>query len=154
MTIPTDQFHDLVEIFAAVIAGIMFSEKLGPFKAVRETLALAGFLTTAEKKYGDNTTVQQIIKHMKDESADAKNHPPQNIKLGEGSVDTHGILTRIAEVNTILADSPDAAGVKQFLYELAEAVANASGSGFLGLGQKISPQETEFLQGLKQTLGI
>lgn len=43
---------------------------------------------------------------------------------------------------------------KQFLYHLAEQIANAAGEGQFGTGQKISPAEEKVLQTLKATLGV
>lgn len=44
--------------------------------------------------------------------------------------------------------------VKNFVFDLAERVTSASGSGLFGTGQKVSEGEAEFLNNLKGKLGL
>lgn len=46
----------------------------------------------------------------------------------------------------------ESSAFKKFIVNVAEAMANASGSGFLGMGTKLSPRETEAINQIKKAL--
>jgi hypothetical protein len=63
-------------------------------------------------------------------------------------------LRNIALLLDTKATREEAEAYKRFLYEVAEKVAEASGEGFLGTGEKTSDAEYEFLVRLSETLGL
>jgi hypothetical protein len=70
-------------------------------------------------------------------------------------VDVNNLLMQIAQVNPILAEAGEAGGqVKVFLYEMAGSVIAAAGTGIFGTGERVTAGEAQFLDALRQTLGL
>ncbi|EKD81717.1 MAG: hypothetical protein ACD_39C01672G0003 [uncultured bacterium] len=116
---------------------------------LREILSVKSFLTSAMDKYKNLELLQEVIKEL----ANACNSRQEIIK---DDFNTYKNLEPAVErANQILSDKAtydEACAMRAFAYELAFEVANAAGDGFLGMGTKLSAEETEFLHELKRHL--
>ncbi len=129
-------------MFGAIKAGgIHFSASM------RESGAAAKYLANSQNTYKDNLVIQGIIRSlskMRGQKPDLRTLDPEEVMKG------------VDEINPILDAAPMQQGVqtKDFLYGLAEAVVNASGSGFMGSGERVSEGEAKFLADLKAHLSV
>jgi hypothetical protein len=64
------------------------------------------------------------------------------------------VIVRAIATVTQKASKKDAGEYLYFVHDIAERVAYASGEGFLGTGEKLSPKEKAFLDELRTALGI
>jgi hypothetical protein len=153
MSIGPDVIDQILDVIKYVVAGVMGADpRSGPFKMVREMGALAGFLRESSEQFKDNPLVSQVISALTakpDEDAGSQAGQPEPVTLS-----ITDILGKADSLNSLLASIPGGDDVKRFIYQLAEKIASASGSGLFGSGPKISGQEANFLERLKNTLGI
>jgi hypothetical protein len=119
------------------------ADGITPLGLIRESAAVAGFLTEAQDKYTDNLLVLLVIDRQDD---------IDKTLLEDRSYDD--LLAMVDDLGGMLLDDADSAGYKQFLLDVAEKTANAAGGGAFGSGVKVSPQEAEFIAYLKQRLGV
>lgn len=65
------------------------------------------------------------------------------------------VMSKVDEMMSLLeAKGEQGAQTKAFLYGLAETMVSASGSGFMGAGERINEAEARFLVDLKEHLKI
>ncbi|MCE1247945.1 MAG: hypothetical protein LWY06_14980 [Firmicutes bacterium] len=64
------------------------------------------------------------------------------------------LIKRAVEITKTKACKKDAGEYLYFIYDIADRVVNASGEGFLGTGEKVSPKEKEFLEEFRNLLGL
>jgi hypothetical protein len=137
---------------APVLAGMGVSKAdFGMISFLREFKALIEGTLELKTKYASNELVQAVISTY--EKKDAA--PPE--ESGEGGVSAEQILAELRQIAGIVdakASADEARGFKAFLYEIADRVANASGEGFFGTGEKVSDKERAYLGQLKTALGL
>jgi hypothetical protein len=138
-----DAQAELMALPALIIGVMMKVDGPGFLKGWREATAGLDYFGTALERFNDNAAVLRVLAHMEQEL-------PGDI----GQIDYDDILVRADRVDMLLAGSADAPGYKQFIYELAEAVAAASGAGLLGRGPKVSEREALFLAELRAHLRL
>ena len=134
--------NELLELPALIIGVMMKVDGPGFLKGWREASAGLDYFGAALERFNDNAAVLRVLANMEREL-------PGDI----GQIDYDDVLARAGRVDLLLAGTADAPGYKQFIYELAEAVAAASGAGLFGRGEKISEREALFLAELKARLG-
>jgi hypothetical protein len=138
----------VVPTLMQVIAGITKSSDAGFIGKFKEIGAISGFLSEAAEKFKDNGIILGILGALtspRDELA----------KLDLKNLNVSDVLNNVGGLNDVLKDSGEqGTQVKQFVVDLAEKVANASGSGFFGGGEKVSAGEQQFLTDLKSKLGL
>lgn len=131
---------------------------LGIVSAAIEMAAMSKEFVSASKKYPNNSIIQAIFSDeaikggaLKMEKPDIK---PEDVMSG-------ALLdSAIADINNSIAivepkaTAEEVTEYKQFIYDCADAVANAAGSGLFGSGAKISEKEAVALDKLKTALGI
>jgi hypothetical protein len=130
----------LLDAAAEVLVAAVAAERTGPIQYFREIMAAGRYLYDARRRYRDNALVQDLFSHAEE----------RNVDLDE--VTREKLLKRIEEVGSIVHDDAEGTEFKRFLLELAERVAEASRSGLFG--RRLSPNETVFLDQLKERLGL
>ena len=123
----------------------------GVVSFAKEFAALIRAVIGAKEKYPSNQLIQSLVAEFekKDQSAPADS--------GEGKKSQEDMLADLGKVAALVdtkAAGDEARGFKTFLVDLSEQVANASGEGFLGFGEKVSDKERDYLQKLRTTLSV
>jgi|GEM_PF-6923399 hypothetical protein len=139
---------ELVALAQQVAAQTMLASGATIFGKWRETQALKTFLDTAKSRYATSDLVAHIADRLKGSAS---------FNFGgydRQAPDVNGVMARVAELDTLCAGFPDVVEVKRFFYDLAEQIANASGEGLFGTGERINSREAIYLQTLRQTLGL
>ncbi len=119
------------------------ADGITPVGLLKESSAVAGFLGKAQDKYANNLLVLLVI--------DGQNNIDKTL-LENRSYDD--MLAMVDDLAGMLRDDQDTPGYKQFLIEVAQETANAAGGGMFGSGVKVSPQEAEFIEYLRQRFGV
>jgi hypothetical protein len=151
MPFTQDQLSAAGELPVIIIQGVITVDGTTYSSIVREMMAVAKFIDEAQIKYADNLLVQAALMRFIDESG--------NIDTGLDSekveyIPEGDVLQAVDYVLNMFAGLPELPGYKQFLYILAEKIATAAGTGLLGMGAKVSPEEAAMLQDLRARLGI
>jgi hypothetical protein len=130
-----------------VMNGAMKADGLQFSSSMREAGAAAKFITSSQSTYKGNPIVEGIIKSLSHRKGEYQE------KVDLRTLDNATVMQKVDEVAPIL----EAAGewgveTKTFIYGLAEWVVGASGSGFMGSGERITPDEFKFLEELRAHL--
>lgn len=135
---------------APLLAGMGISLlDIGVVSFAKELHAMIKAVVEAKANYAGNPLVQAVIADF-ESKADTQPAPPEK-------KNSDAILADIGQIVAIVdakAAGDEARGFKTFLFGISEQVANASGSGFLGFGEKVSDDEKAFLTKLKSTLSV
>ncbi len=135
--------------------------------ALREQLARAPFAVFLSVSAADGTIDRKEVARFEDVFASPafaiiRNHlADQPISaqtviadLLRPETDLHQELNLLSQDLDRALLPTDAAAIKQALWQLGHEVARASGGNFLGLGNKVSPQEQVALDALRLCLGL
>lgn len=131
----------LLNAAAEVVLATITADRTGVMAYFREMMAAGRFLYDAERRYANNALVSQLL---------AGTHEPEDPTSQERKpLPRERLLERITEIGEIVEDDAEGREFKQFLYELAEHIARASGRAFTS---RISMDEQEFLRELRTRL--
>ncbi|NWF69868.1 MAG: hypothetical protein HXY40_12355 [Chloroflexi bacterium] len=119
------------------------SDGVTPMGLLKESAAVAGFMSKAHDTYHDNLLVLLVI--------DGQDKIDKTL-LENRTYDE--LLAMVDDLSAMLKDDAESGGYRRFLLEVAEHTANAAGEGLFGSGVRISAQEADFLNYLKQRLGL
>jgi len=146
----TDEEWNLL-MGSPVMAGMGVSmSDFGVVSFAKEFTALVRAVMAAKEKYPQNELIQALVAEFEKKGND---DPPAS--EGKKTPDQLlGDLQRVANLVDAKAGADEARGFRTFLFELGESVANASGQGFLGFGEKVSAKERDYLQKLRTTLAV
>ncbi|MDX2076002.1 MAG: hypothetical protein SFZ02_06195 [bacterium] len=137
-----DQLEYIIKVIRGIVDGMMSAGNSGMVGRAREMTAFTEYIKKATAQYGDNPLVGQLLDYgdaLMDKSDFA---------------DPSELFSAMSELGDGLPQDDMGNGVRQFIYGLAEAVAGASGGGFLGRGDKISDDENDYLDFLRGKLGL
>lgn len=140
--------ESLAQLTWDVMTAAMIADRTGPISALRETIAAGRFFTIAQEKYADNQLIQQVIKRLSQHSEKQSDA----IDMSHREEAYAALMDKITDATARLSDDEDMHAFKQFLVELAEMVAQASGGGLFASGQKVTSDERSFLDRLKAML--
>ncbi|MBF2080077.1 MAG: hypothetical protein IGR76_16545 [Synechococcales cyanobacterium T60_A2020_003] len=132
---------------------------LGIISTAKEAAALSKEVLNAGKKYPNNSIIQAAFSEeaMKAGSIklDKEDITAEDVQSGT-AVDKAIAATQEAIALTEgKATAEEVAEFKQFVYECAEVVANAAGTGLFGTGkEKVSDKEKVALEKIKTSLGF
>lgn len=132
-----------------VMNGAMKADGLQFSSSMREAGAAAKYITNSKSTYKGNPIIEGIIDSLSHRKGEFQE------KVDLRTIDNSAVMAKVDEIVPVL-DAAGAEGVqtKAFIYGLGEAVVGASGSGFMGSGEKITPEEEKFLNELKEHLRI
>jgi hypothetical protein len=136
--------------------GISLADPGGPIEAVKETSATLKTVLAAAEGGDHGELVGDIAREASEEARQHKN-PLAGFKPTRGATAGVEILDELREVNRILTDkaSPeDAAAVRGWLLDAAQAAANAAKEGgFMGFrAERVSEGEQRMLDSLGEAL--
>jgi hypothetical protein len=132
---------------------------MGIVSTAIEAVALTKELLGAAKKYPTNSIVQAAFSEaaLTSKQIDRKKMDVQAEDVKSGVVVTKAIATvdfALAAIGS-KATPEEITQFKQFIYDCAQAVASAAGSGLFGSGDpKVSTEEAAALAKIKTALGI
>jgi hypothetical protein len=140
----------LLPTIVNVIGGTLQSSGSGFFGKLREAGALAGVLSNAGEQFKGNALMEGLLGSLTGEEG---TNLLKNLDLG--NLDLGNVMNQVGGLDDTLKDAgEDGAPVKQFIFDVANQVANAAGGGLFGSGDKISEGEASFLSDLKGKLGL
>lgn len=153
MQIPEQNLNRLLDVVKMIIVGVMGADaKGGPFKTMREMKAGSDYMTKAHKLYDGNALIQQVAADMTADN-DLLSDEGQQVDLN--TVGYEDIFNAVSQIDMLIgAGNPEGHEFKEFLYDLAYTIADASGTGVMGRGEKISDYEAGFLNILRERLGL
>jgi hypothetical protein len=159
MTAYTPQeLHVIAEAPMVVGMAVAFVD-MGVISTAIEAIALSKQLTTVAQKYPSNSIIQSVFSEevLKNTPGILKKPDikPEDVK-SEILIDK-AITAAKAAIGTVegKATSEEISQYKEFLYDCAEAVAKAAGSGLFGTGStKVSDTEAVALARLKAALTV
>jgi hypothetical protein len=146
MIFHTEEMATLVKTPMMLVGSVCSCDGTGFFSYWREMGAAQSFLRRSQGKY--NALVDRVIEKLieakeKNETLDDFSH----VALEE-------IEEHLEYTYDLMFDHPDGAGYMRFLYDLAEAVAAASGTGWFGAGSKITEKEANILRVIQEKLRV
>ncbi len=157
----TDLTNDELKVIAKAPMNIGLAVAmvdLGIVSAAIEMVAMSKELVAAAKKYPNNSILQSLFSEEAIKSGTFKMEKP-DIKP-EDVVSGALIDSAIADINSAITliqtkgSETELTEYKQFIYGVAEAVANAAGSGIFGSGTKVTEKEAIALDKIKAALAI
>jgi hypothetical protein len=140
----TQIINTLLPIIQNVIGGLMKYSGSGMMGTARELKAIVEFAGEAATQYGDDPVMSGLLEQLQGNFMD-----DVNIE----AIDANAVLAGINGLDSLLPPHI-AATVKPFIYELAERVANAAGTGLFGTGEKVTGTEAQYLEILRTQLGL
>jgi hypothetical protein len=143
---------------APFVAGMAISlaDPGGPIEAVKETSATLKTVLGAAEGGGHGELVDAIARDVAEDARNRQN-PLAGFKPSKGATAGVEILDELGEVNRIVSEKAtpeDAAAMREWLLEAAQAAADAAKEGgFLGFhAERVSQGEQEMLDRLKEVL--
>src|SRR5262249_978772 len=138
-----DEWKNLTEAPLLAGAGIMKAD-FGVVSMAKEFAAIIKTIAAAREVYPNNELICSLV-------ADWETNQDNQTPPDQDTLELAAILAKLqAAANLASQKAPaEAAEYKSFLYKVADVAANASGSGFLGTGARVSDAEADYLARLK-----
>jgi hypothetical protein len=157
-TYTSDELSAIVQAPMSIGMAVAMAD-MGIVSTAIEAVALTKEIVGAAKKYPQNSIVQTAFSETAITSGKIER---KQLHLTAEDVENGSIVIKaIAAVDLALAaigtkaTPTEITEFKQFIYDCAEAVANAAGSGIFGSGNpKVSPAEAAALVKIKAALGV
>ncbi len=144
----TEAIAERMEITAEMI--MVEATKEGGMHFVPSARAIGAsvkYIKGAKDTYRGNAIVEGTIERIGDWRGE------NNGKFDYRTLDAAEVLRNVDEIVPYLeSEGEQGAQAKSFLYGLAEAMTGASGSGFMGTGERTNEGEAKFLDDLKAHL--
>lgn len=142
---------------APVLTGLAVSMvDLGLVSTVPEAAALSKEIAEAATKYLNNSVIQSVFSEEVIRSGKVKlDKPevkPEDVQSGKIVDDAIAAINSALALLNGKATPEEITEYKGFVYDCAEAVANAAGSGLFGSGAKVSDKEAAALTKFKAAL--
>ena len=110
--------------------------------------AAARYMGQSQNAYRGNPIVEGVISSIQDRKEDRKQVDLKNLDLAD-------VMKNVDEIVPILeAEREQGTQTKSFLLGLARIMVNASGSGFMGSGERVNEAESKYLADLKAHLQL
>lgn len=123
--------------------------------ALKEIFAFTQKIQNAKLNYQDNQLIQGLLADISDEEQETKINEIENAENFEDFLeDALEKLKAAVAIAHLKATPKEAQEYQEFLYEIANQIANASGEGIFGTGPKVSQQEAIVLEQLKTILKL
>lgn len=142
-----EQLDKLADVTEAVLVGAVLSDISGPIATVREFMAGTTVISEARQRYPHNRLIQHVPEQIADINIDQGNQE-------ELTQFRTQIAQTIDEGLALVWDDEEGREYAAFLVAVAEGVIESAGLGLFGGGEKVSPGEAQFLQALKERLGM
>jgi hypothetical protein len=153
MTYSKDQQEAISQLPSAVLLGAMLADPGSKITDVREFMAGEHFISQSAKNFSQNKLVQDVVKSTGAERIESG--VKSILAIGDKSKMKSECEDKISKGVSVLAKDEEGNQFKTFLLNLADVVVNSTRGGLLGTqGAKVSPNEAEFVNNLKQKLSI
>ncbi len=154
MTLSEEQVQQILLVIQGLWHGISGADnQFGLFKTIRESKSAADFLTDSRAQFAGNGVIEQLVSGLTPGGGDDLDAAEQDA-AAKLSFEPDALMDQVSAMNAMLGSSPDAHDVRVFIYQLMHTIAAAAGTGRFGGGDKISANEQQWLDVLRQRLGI
>lgn len=153
----TDSEWQLLEQSVGIVAGAINTADFTFFSFVKEVFVLSEYLEGAKSKYKNNELLQSLLSVVLDEDYQKQGEKATKVEVETFEEFLDAACQQLKETVAIAyqtATTQEVEEYKEFLYEIANKVANASGSGWFGTGEKVSEKEVVVLHKFKVALGL
>lgn len=153
----TDSEWQLLEQSVGIVAGAINTADFTFFSFVKEVFVLSEYLEGAKSKYKNNELLQSLLSVVLDEDYQKQGEKATKVEVETFEDFLDAACQQLKEAVAIAyqtATTQEVEEYKEFLYEIANKVANASGSGWFGTGEKVSEKEVVVLNKFKVALGL
>lgn len=139
----------IVPVAWLIMEGAMKVGGLRITPSMRAGGAAVKYLNQSKNAYRGNPIVEGVIGSIQDRKIEKKD------QIDLKNLDLNDVMHRIDEIEPILeVDREQGVETKSFLLGLARIMVNASGSGFMGSGERVNENESKYLADLKEHLRI
>lgn len=151
----TDSEWELLLQAITLVSMTVIGSDFTLFSAVKEVFALQKIRKQTKSNYQNNQLIQDLLA----DTSDAEKKTQINeIENSENFADfLENVLEKLKAAVAIahLKATPiEAQEYKEFLYEIANQIANASGEGIFGTGPKVSQKEAIVLEQIKKAIEL
>ena len=136
-----------------LVSMIIIASEFTLFSAVKEVFTFNKEVKHAKLNYQDNQLIQNLLVDIAQKTTQI-NEIENAVNFPEFLEDAQEKIKAAVAITHLKATPKEAQEYKEFLYEIATQIANASGEGIFGTGPKISQQEAIVLERLKMFLEL
>jgi len=144
-----EQLIQLASLSSDILMATLLIDVTDRVGIIREFHSGTKFVEEAKKAYPQNALIQNMAASIEESMQDIQSYTIPQRRAIENTY-----RTRINETVQLLDNDAEAKEFKTVLLNLAKKVAKAAGHGIFGSGEKVSVDEAEFIQALKQRLGV
>jgi hypothetical protein len=147
----TEEWEVLSNAFIYAGMGVSKADKNFPSEEYLEYEMFVNATMVVAQQHMDNELIQAVMQDKK------TGDNPENKRLIEGSISLPDVIVHMqhtAEILAAKAPAEEAAEFKQWLIEVAGAVARASGDRLFGGGEPVNPDELETMAHIRTALGL
>ncbi|NEP77552.1 MAG: hypothetical protein F6K17_20170 [Okeania sp. SIO3C4] len=138
-----------------LVSMIIITSEFTLFSAVKEVFTFNKEVKHAKLNYQDNQLIQNLLVDTFDAEKTTQINEIENaVNFTDFLEDAQEKIKAAVAIARLKATPKEAQEYKEFLYEIATQIANASGEGIFGTGPKISQQEAIVLERLKMLLEL
>ncbi len=134
---------------------IIIASEFTVFSAIKEVFTFSKEIKHAKLNYQDNQLIHNLLVDTSDAEKTTQINEIENSENFEDFLEN--VLEKLKAAVAIAhlkATPKEAQEYKEFLYEIANQIANASGEGIFGTGPKISQKEAIVLEQIKKALEL
>lgn len=146
-----DIVSQLLPIIQQIVGSVLKLGGSGVFGRMKEAGSLMDYFGRATTQFTGNDIIEELLRKMMSTEEDA-DMPRTDLN----ELDPQLALDEAGHIETLLASfGPGVTQqIKEFIFGAADAVAGAAGTGLFGSGDKVTPEEQQFLSQLKSKLGL
>ncbi|MDJ0520322.1 MAG: hypothetical protein QNJ74_30075 [Trichodesmium sp. MO_231.B1] len=138
-----------------LVSMIIIASEFTVFSAIKEVFTFSKEIKHAKLNYQDNQLIHNLLVDTSDAEKTTQINEIENSENFEDFLEN--VLEKLKAAVAIAhlkATLKEAQEYKEFLYEIAHQIANASGEGIFGTGPKISQKEALVLEQIKKALEL
>jgi hypothetical protein len=139
----------IVPVAWMIMEGAMKVGGLHITPSMRAGGAAVKYLNQSKNAYRGNPIVERVIDSIQSRKIERKD------RVDLEKLDIGDVLKKVDDIYPILEEEREqGTQAKSFLLGLARIMVNASGSGFMGSGQRVNEDESKYLADLKAHLRL
>lgn len=151
----TDSEWKLLLQAITLVSIIIIASDFTLFSVVKEIFTFSKEIKHAKLNYQDNQLIHNLLVDTSDTAKKTQINEIENaVNFPEFLEDAQEKIKAAVAIAHLKATPKEAQEYKEFLYEIATQIANASGEGIFGTGPKISQQEAIVLERLRMFLEL
>ncbi|MGD1804706.1 hypothetical protein ACP6PL_04590 [Dapis sp. BLCC M126] len=151
----TDSEWELLLQAITLVSMIVIGSDFTLFSVVKEVFALPKIQKQTKYNYQNNQLIQDLLADTSDADKTTQINEIENSEnFTDFLKDALEKLKAAVAIAHLKANPIEAQEYKEFLYEIANQIANASGEGIFGTGPKVSQKEAIVLEQIKKALEL